>query len=315
MIDWGSLFHATKNLRSLNIAIVDFDGQVAPYDNDGITPFFGPAIVKMAQEKLDSGKPTLGYWPLPPSKFNNDPIQVRQAVYDFHYWGAIIINPNATAAATYAAGSGDSSYDPTGAAQIIFVESRDDTAWDGFIWPALSDFLFDAQTQIGGQWAKKILQESTTNSTLRNNMVNAPTALSPGLAFAHFNLRPFYPYTMTPTVTVGLIYLIIISFFSFGFYLPVYSKLIKPQGHPPLKFWQMIVIRYFGIQGAYLGLSLAYSLVSLAFQIDFSTPNPITSDTMVTLTTDGYTNAPRFGGATFVAFVSPFDIEQLASCD
>ncbi|KAF2149036.1 hypothetical protein K461DRAFT_56610 [Myriangium duriaei CBS 260.36] len=301
-IYWGSLVRAEKNLNSLLIAVVDFDGLTAPYNTSGIAPVFGPAIMNMARSQVASGKPTLGWIPSFASDFNYDPIQVRQAVYDQKYWGAIIINANATAEATNAVSTGNAMYDPTGAAQLVYIEARDQTVWDSFIYPTLSEFLINAQAEVSAQWAKQVLTQATTNTTIRDNIARAPSAVSPALGFALFNLRPFYPYQITPSVTVGLIYLIIISFFSFSFYLPVYTKLIKPQGHPPLKFWQMVFVRYIGIQGAYLMLSLAYSLVSLAFQIDFSTPNPVQSDTEVTLTIDGYTNAPKYGMATFVVF-------------
>lgn len=80
------------------------------------------------------------------------------------------------------------------------------------------------------------------------------------------------------------------------------SKLIKPQGHPPLKFWQMVGVRYIGILSAYLFLSLAYSWVSLGFQINFSGGNPVTSQTQPTSTVDGFSNPDAYGHATFPAY-------------
>ncbi len=54
-------------------------------------------------------------------------------------------------------------------------------------------------------------------------------------------------------------------------------KLIQPQGHPPITFWQLILWRLFATLVAYLFLSLAYSLISLAFQIPFNNaPKPHT---------------------------------------
>ncbi|GAM90109.1 hypothetical protein ANO11243_081490 [Dothideomycetidae sp. 11243] len=301
-IYWATLFHAVKNLNSLVVAVVDFDGLVAPYNTSGISPIFGPAVMNMARAEIASGKPTLGFIPSFASDFNYDPIQVRQAVYDEKYWAAIIINANATAAATNAINSGDASYDPTGAAQLIFVQARDSSTWNGNIYPILVQFMTSIQAEVGGQWAKSALSNAASNTTLQQNLAKAPSAISPGIGFASFDLRPFAPPQATPSVTVGLIYLIILSFFSFSFYLPIYLKLVSPSGHPPLKFRQMVMVRYFGTMTAYLFLSLAYSLVSLAFLIDFSTNNPVRSDTMVAVTIDGFTNAPKFGKSTFVAY-------------
>ena len=316
--DWGSLYHVEQNISSLVVYVVDMDAQVAPYNTSGVKPLVGPMIVQMAREMVASKQPTLGFGPMSAVDFNYDPIAVRQAVYDWKAWAAIIINPNATAMLYSAVQNGNTSYDPLGACQLVYQDSRDDTNWFDFMSPILSAFQTEAQTMIGSQWTKMVLQNATTDPTLLANAAKVPQALSPAIGFSMFNLRPFYPYQVIPTVSVGLIYLIIISFFSFSFYLPVYTKviirhefvmfstnifqLIKPQGHPPLKFWQMVFIRYCGIQGAYFFLSLAYSWLSLAFQINFSGGNPVSSETQVTSTIDGNTNPDAFGHATFVVY-------------
>ena len=69
-----------------------------------------------------------------------------------------------------------------------------------------------------------VMQNATTDNTLIRNAALAPQALSPAIGFSMFNLRPFYPYQVIPSVSIGLIYLIIISFFSFAFYLPIHFK-------------------------------------------------------------------------------------------
>lgn len=124
-IYWGTLFHVEQNLASLVIYVVDFDGQ-APYDTH--TPIVGPAVVRTMFETVGPG-PHLGFVSPPPSVFNNDPIQVRQAVFDEEAWAAIIINKNATAMLYSAIETGNTTYDPMGACQLIFMDSRDDTNW------------------------------------------------------------------------------------------------------------------------------------------------------------------------------------------
>ncbi|KAF4555604.1 Hypothetical protein D9617_2g055670 [Elsinoe fawcettii] len=299
---WGALLHAEQNLSSLVIAVVDFDGLVAPFNQSGPAPVIGPAVMQLARTMVASGKPTLGYVPSFAADFNYDPIAVREAVYRNDYWAAIIINGNATASLTNAVTTGDVSFSPLGTCQLIYNQARDQSAWDSYIYPMLSEFMTQTTSSVGSQWSRTVLQNATTDAALRENIARVPQAVSPAIGFSMYNLRPFYPYQITPTVTVGLIYLIILSFFSFSFYLPVYTKLIKPQGHPPLKFWQMVGVRYVGIQGAYLFLSLAYSLVSLAFQVNFNQPNVTQSDTEVALTGMGSLNPVKYAAATFPAF-------------
>ncbi|KAK5003179.1 hypothetical protein LTR60_006897, partial [Cryomyces antarcticus] len=96
-IYWAVFYHAEKNLSSLVVYIVDFDGQVAPFENTDHAPVVGPALVKLGQQLVASPNPTLGWGSMPPSAFNNDPLQVRKAVFNWDAWAAVIINPNATA--------------------------------------------------------------------------------------------------------------------------------------------------------------------------------------------------------------------------
>ncbi|PMD49468.1 uncharacterized protein K444DRAFT_658023 [Hyaloscypha bicolor E] len=108
-----------------------------------------------------------------------------------------------------------------------------------------------------------------------SNIQAAPQAVDPAIGFSTFNLRPFYPPVAIPAITIGLIYLIIISFFSFSFYLPIHMKFIQRQR--PLHFYQLIILRWIATVTTYLFLSLFYSLISLAFQIPFSSgPAPHT---------------------------------------
>lgn len=91
---------------------MDFDAQLAPYMDT--KPLVGPAVTRLAEQIANSQTPHVGFQTWPPSDFNNDPIAVRQFVYDEHAWAAIIVNSNATALLTAAVRNGNSSYDPSG---------------------------------------------------------------------------------------------------------------------------------------------------------------------------------------------------------
>ena len=288
---WAVLFNVTQNLSSLDVFVVDFDGTQAPYT--GVTPQIGPMIVQQTEKMISSGFSGnhLGFITTPPSVFNNDPMQVRQAIYDWKAWAAIIINPNATALLQQAVFEGNASYDPLGACQIVWVEARDQDTYYDYILPSLYSLQIEIASMFGKTWTQQVLQNASIPVT---NLQAAPQALSPAIGFSLFSLRPFGPPVTTPAVTIGLIYLIIIAFFSFTFFLPIYMKLITPAGHPTIKFWQFIATRWAGTISAYLFMSLAYSMISLAFQIPFA--NPSAPDTMVGNNPDAY------GKGTFVVY-------------
>jgi len=198
-----------------------------------------------------------------------------------------------------AVASGNTSYDPIGACQLVYQDSRDDTNWYDFMLPLISKVQTQAQSQVGEKWAKMVLQNASDANALQRIQA-VPQAINPAIGFSEFNLRPFYPYTSIPAVSIGLIYLIIISFFSFSFYMPIHMQYLSPQGHPPLKFPQLIAWRWAATITAYLFLSLAYSFVSMAFQINFFGTNPVTSETQVTMVE--YGNPVAYGHGTFPVY-------------
>lgn len=175
-IYWACLFHVEKNLSSLVIYVVDMDAQVAPYNTSGINPLVGPIVTDLARTMVASGEPTLGWGPLFASDFDYDPIAVRQAVYDFKAWAAVIINPNATALLYQAVQRGNTSYDPMGAMQLVYQDSRDDTNWYDFIAPIMTQFQMEAMQMVQKQWAGMMLEQAKSNTTLLANMAAVSVA-------------------------------------------------------------------------------------------------------------------------------------------
>lgn len=286
---WAVLFKVNDNMSALTVIVVDFDGQSAPYT--GVQPLVGPAMTRAArQTRQPTG--TLGWEVRSAAEFNYDPIAVRQYIYDEHAWAAVIVNNNATALLRAAVQNGNAQYDPMGAAQIIYVQARDETTYANYITPQLTQYQTMVTSMFGEQWVARVLSDNTLNPAVYSN---APQALSPAIGFSMFNLRPFTPPTATPAVSIGLIYLIILAFFSFAFYIPIYSKFVIPAGHPPMHFWELMFWRLGLVVLTYLFLSLAYSLVSLAFQIPFSNTFPH-NDVTVANTPDAY------GKGTFVVY-------------
>ena len=261
---WAVLFRVEQNLEALKIAVVSFDGQFAPYA--GTTPLVGQAVIQ-ATEMAGRQPGHLGFFTRDPAVYNSDPLALRVAVFEEHIWAAIIVNNNATALLQDAVRTGNANYDPLGACQIIYNQARDQDTYGNYIIPVLNQLQVQIQATFGEQWITHVLANTNLNAA---TYANSPQALNPAIGFSIYNLRPFSPPTATPAVSIGLIYLIIIAFFSFSFFLPIHSKYITPEGHPPMHFYQLIIWRWLATVVAYLFMSLAYSLVSLAFLIPFS---------------------------------------------
>ena len=115
-----------------------------------------------------------------------------------------------------AVATGNASYSPLGACQIIINSARDETTYGNYLDPQLFNFALNVGAEFGEQWIKTVLSNTSLDAT---TYARVPQALNPGIGFSFFDLRPFQPQQATPAVTIGLIYLIIIAFFSFSFFL------------------------------------------------------------------------------------------------
>jgi hypothetical protein len=159
-IYWGVLSRVEKKFSSLNVYVVDFDGRVPPFIDADSPPFVGPALTQVIEQRSLEPNPRLGFQIRSPAEFLKDPIVVRQAIYDFRAWAAIVVNPNATSL-LYAAlqNGGNASYDPFGCAQIIFAEARDEPTIREYIYPALMEFQNQFVAQFGAKWVLRVMPQ------------------------------------------------------------------------------------------------------------------------------------------------------------
>lgn len=288
-IYWGTLFTVYDNLPKLTVWIVDFDAKTAPYDTTTTAPIVGPFITNAFETLKPQTVDNLGWTVKSAADFDYDPISVRQGIYDENAYVAIIVNANATTLLQEAVNNGNSSYDPAGAAQIIYNTARDATTVTSYILPALLDVVFPLLSDFGKEWASILAQNASTQNVFRT-----PQAVNPGIGFSLIDLRPFTPPTGTPAISIGLIYLIIISFFSFSFLMPIHALFMTNKDHAPIHKAHILIWRITSSIVAYFFLSLFYSLVSLAFQIPFS--NNSASHV------EGALNANAYGRGSFVVY-------------
>lgn len=261
---WAVQYGVEKKKSDLTVWVVDFDGQVDPYRSTD--PLVGPMVTNTTQKMIHSIGTGLGYQIKSPAEFQNEPMEVRQAVYDEHAYAAIIINSNATALLNAALSEGNTSYDPNGAILVLTLSARDPTTYSNYIMPAIYQFERAVLAEFGSRWVRVVANRSLAA------LPSVPQALNPGIGFRILDLRPFGPAVATPAISIGLIYLIIVAFFTFPFLMPIHLQYFRGNVSK-LKISHWVIWRILSNIGAYFFLSLFYSLVSLAFQIPLSNPS------------------------------------------
>lgn len=173
--------------KQLTIAVVDFESPVI-----GSQAILGPALVRTAMEtnKLPSSVPHLGFDILPASDFPNGPSQVFEHVGHSHHWGAMVVYPNSTSTWRAALENGDASYDPTGCMGLLYSGARFYQITLLYLVPLLTKSAQMVTQQASQQAVTTYLQSIGGSAEARTNAAAVPQAISPGMSFFTYDVRP-----------------------------------------------------------------------------------------------------------------------------
>ncbi|KAK9234127.1 hypothetical protein V1525DRAFT_435915 [Lipomyces kononenkoae] len=254
-IYWGSFFHRDNYLNRVSFWIVNMD--------DSGNALVGPTFVNLASQ-FSKAAGSVQVEVRDASSFAYSYDAVYNDVIQEHTWGALIVHPNATTTLLSALANPSSAQNYVGAAAIQFVYPE---AVQQQLYASLAPWISDLNNNITAAFSEEVIQMIATNSNYSWSDIarSAPQVISTPVAINIYNIRPFDNPIATAVMQVGLIYLIIISFFQFNFFQPVHMTLA-----PHLKRTHYILYRLASTWIAYFFLSLFYSLISLAFQVDFT---------------------------------------------
>ncbi|KAL0945267.1 hypothetical protein HGRIS_000778 [Hohenbuehelia grisea] len=266
-IYWGALWRTPA--RNLPGWIVDFDGgQVGEAVLQGINSI-PPGLSKITWEVKN------------PSDFPNGAADFSNEVVEERSWVAIAVLSGATQRLNAAIASANASYDGSSAIAVYGVEARSENAYRAIIRPSVEGTLQIISKTFASQFAKQLASSSPANVT--NILINAPQIITQPISYTIFNLRPFDIPVASAVSFVGLIYLLIISFFVVVsnqnlLRHPQYSVYIQMIGNGAreaagleriLSTGSLIKLRLATVFIVYFFLSFFYSLLSLAFQVPF----------------------------------------------
>ncbi|KAF9261687.1 hypothetical protein L218DRAFT_869481 [Marasmius fiardii PR-910] len=251
-IYWGALWKTPAH--SLRGWVVDFDQST-----------IGNVV---SEALLTSSASTHIQWiSIPASTFSGGVNDVVQMVLEEKTWVAVVISADATNTLNSAAASADSRYNGSLAVTVYAQEARNENAFRSIIRPTVQGVLEGVVQQFAQQFAQQIASSSSSSSNLQSLLSNAPQVITRPVGYTVANMKPFDIPVATAITFVGMIYLLILSFFivMIGLSAREASGLEKH-----LTTGSLIRLRLTSTFTAYFFISLFYSLLSKAFQVDFS---------------------------------------------
>lgn len=253
---WASMYNRSSRTHNLNVWVIDYDQST-----------IGQSLVDITSQ-LGQIPSQLGYQIVTPEEYGKSPDALLYDVHQEVAWGALVIMPNATAelqAAASAAIGGGSGFSPRNTVQFIYSEGRQNTVINGQVLGLVSSLNNTWRARFESTWTEN-LTSSLSDSDLGSLLTSDPAVMLNPVSITLTNVAPIGTDDIsTAILTTGLIFLIIVSFFQVANFAQVNMIML---GKVP--FIQYMLYRPFVNMVSIFMLSLAFSLISLAFQQDFS---------------------------------------------
>ncbi|KAF9460692.1 hypothetical protein BDZ94DRAFT_1169136 [Collybia nuda] len=245
-IYWGAL--SSVPARGLQGWIVDFDGgRVGQAITRELSGLSTPAVSWKVRSSQD---------------FPHGTRDLVHAILEEHCWIAVATNPGSTLKLDAALkGVIDPPYNASHAITVYGIEARNENAFRTLIRPNVEMPL----QKVTHDFATQLIRELASNSTDTLSSINPEMLVRP-IYFTVNNLRPFDIPLATAVTYVGLIYILILSFYV------VNSTLLARTAsglERRLTLSSLIRIRVITPVIIYFVLSCFYSIVTLAFKLPF----------------------------------------------
>lgn len=250
-IYWGSCFGRDERAKNLNVWVLNFDNDLV-----------GNSVVDAIRPLI--GQPDqLGWQIIDASTYQGDVQTVFDDIVDEKAWGAITIASNATRTLREAA-ENRANVSSDYLVRYLFNDGRQETASYEFMLPFVQIVETQWTEQFSSQWVN-YLTSNLSDSDFASLAREAPSTVGSPISFTYTSVRP-YGGNISPAILItGLIYIIIISFFQIPHFIGIH--MIMPG---KVSFIETMIHRFCLNGAAMFILSLLFSLLSLAFQADFS---------------------------------------------
>lgn len=264
-IYWGSMYGRNNRVKNLKMLVVIEDEDTI----DGVPPAIGELVrsaVEMPAAKSRGNwqiKNTTSFQRAAESHNNTIAEEIEREIHHQRYWASIHVKKNASLGLRNAIVSGNTSYNVSFHSIVSHYETgRDFLAMAQVVKPSLQvieRYVLESSYNVIDQ----ILANENLSSTFLNP--DAIKVATHALDFFYVDSRPFTDQVLNAPSQVGLIYTIIITFFAFNFFSDIH-KSVAGMGVKPV---HVLIYRFCSVTITFFFMSLFYSLVTLAFQVDF----------------------------------------------
>lgn len=258
-IYWGSAYQRFSRLPNLKMLVVIEDEAI-----NGVEPYIGNTLRSIIESPTAQ---KLGGWDIvdleefnkSAQEYNNTvKEEITRQIHHQLYWTSIYVPKNASYTYKQYIEGNENSINATDLIYSIYETGRDFMNMNSYVTPQVQ--------KIEKMWLSS--QEGLTQlfNESESFTINQVRKLTEAVTFVYEDKIPYTDPVLSAPSQVGLIYIIIITFFTVNSFADINQR-VSQMG---LKFRSYILFRICSSYMSYFFLSLGYSLVTLAFQVDFT---------------------------------------------
>ncbi|ODV79080.1 uncharacterized protein CANTADRAFT_6259 [Suhomyces tanzawaensis NRRL Y-17324] len=263
-IYWGSSYQRMSRLKNLRMLVVIEDDQQV----GDVPPLIGNSFAQVLQSNESK---FWGDWHViygsefreTARRHNNNSVEqeIERQVHQQQYWASFYVKPNATYNYHQAIVNGDTNYDVANLSIVsIYETGRDINGIQLYVVPGLQA-IADQWLAVSGNVSTQVtdlIQGEISRQSIQ--VINTPMVIN------FFDRIPLTDDTLTAPAQVGLIYMIIVTFFQVSFFADIHKEVASFK----LKPAHYYIYRLGASVTSFFFLSLFFSLVNLVMQIDFT---------------------------------------------
>lgn len=265
---WGAAYNRSSRFKNLRMLVVVADEQAGD-----VRPVIGESVRQLVQlpqvQQLGDWHVYLGteFQRQADKHGNTLEEEVTRQVHHQEFWLSLYVRPGASSDFYEALKGANTSYNVLGSISVIYETGRDINAMLQYVTPNMKRVEERFLAQVGGHIAPQLAQNLTQSQqrALFENQ-NTTALLATQFPFLFLDKRPFTDAVLIAPTQVGLIYLIILTFVQLNFFMPI-NFMMGSMNLTNLHYIGLkLTVSYVG----YFIISLMYSFVSLAMQVDFT---------------------------------------------
>ncbi|KAF9175529.1 hypothetical protein BGX21_000719 [Mortierella sp. AD011] len=189
---------------------------------------------------------------------------ISEEVEKGNYWGAIVVQPNASVSLMNAFSIPLPDYDPTGAFAFIYDGGRDPLVVKPYIVANMYTQFIVFTSVFNPAWIKFILAYSEQGNFTIDPLQNAPQVLGTPVAFEDIDLHPVTSSIITSATSVAYIWIFLVA----GGSTYLVTHVVQPMTRHVSVFRTMIYM-LFPLMAFLVTMSMAYSALLPTFGVPF----------------------------------------------